>query len=297
MRRSASWLTGLLTLFVGVAAAGVAAIDVSGPTTSWSPVSFGIDGSIYPDPAGDQQTGSSEADIIGNKANPCFYTAFDSQNSLWGFRIRLAEEKMPPGYGECAFVGLDLGYKGKVDLFLGIDNTGAGGRLGIWRAGPGENISPSTTTIVQTPLFTYAETAVNYSWITVSKDSDPTATTYDLDGGGAVDRFLSFVVSFKDVSQAATVLGLDPLASDTVLGYVVATATQPNSLNQDITGVNGGTDSGTSWKTLGGVSAPSTPDPLAVPEPRALALALAGLGVAAGMRLSRSSRPAHRPRR
>ena len=226
------------------------ALDPASPTTSWAPVLYG--GSPSTDPTADQQTGSTESDIVGNSLNPSLYKLYDANApASLAFRTRQGMDKSPPGFTGAFFVGMDANRDGALDIFLGVNNQGSGNQIGIWAAGTGANTSPSTTTISNSPFFTYTETASNYSWQPVTAISDPTATTFDVDGGGSTDQFLSFVVPFADVQSALNSVGITGVTANTPMTFVAATATQANSLNQDLNNVNGGVNSGSTWAALG----------------------------------------------
>jgi hypothetical protein len=144
--------------------------------------------------------------------------------------------------------------------------------VGIWRAGTGANVSPSTTTIVTPPMFSYALSSANYSWAPVNAAIDPSAQTFDVDNGGRTDRFLSFVVPFADLVSGMATVGVGNFNQDTIVTYVAATATQANSLNQDVNGVNGGVNSSSTWEALGAFSTPHSSSLTQVPEPASLML-------------------------
>ncbi|NJN06347.1 MAG: hypothetical protein HC814_08270 [Rhodobacteraceae bacterium] len=196
-----------------VIAAGMTAFPLSAQinpmssVTNWAPILWGD-----PDPAADQQTGSSEADIVGSSLQASFYSLFSDggtqsgADDQWGFRLRLAAEKNPPGFSHIAFVGLDANQDGRLDLFLGVNNQGSSRDISIWlpTAGTNLNTSPSTLSINTTALFTYSEDATNYSWAIVNSTIDPAGPDYNIDGAGGngqEDRFLSFVLPFADVSR------------------------------------------------------------------------------------------------
>lgn len=291
----------LAVLAGGLAGPAHAQANPASATSAWAAIAYGPAGS--PDPAGDQQTGSSEGDIVGNAANPSFYAAFDNggtpalfTDGQLAFRLRVGADKNPPGYTGCAFVGMDLDDNGSPDLFAGVNNSGSAAVIGLWWAGSGSNLSPSTTTIAGTPAFSYAETAANYSWMAVTPANDPGGTSTDLDGAGQTDYFLSFVVPFADVVAMAHTWGLAGFDEHSPVSCVAATATQANSLNQDVNGVTGGVKSSDSWTALGGLSEPITAGGLVpVPEPSTLALVVLSLGIC-GFHHGRKPRPRRSPR-
>lgn len=267
------------------------AIDLSGPTTGWTVVSYANNN---PDPSNDQQTGTPEGDIVGNSLHPSVYTTFDNAGTpsltdgYFAFRIRVGADTNPSGFKTAVFVGIDANNDGKLDLFIGINNSGSSDTVGIWNPGTGANISPNTTSIVSTPLVSYTPTASNYFWAPVTTVNDPTVgSATDIDGGGQNDYFLTFSVPFSDVVTQLAALGVAGVNENTVLSYVVATATQANSLNQDLNGVGKTYDPSATWQSLGVLSNPMSANGIAaVPEvsPALGVAAFLGLIFASGFR-------------
>lgn len=270
-RRPLSRVIGaLFCAFLISPATQASTVDITSPTTGWTPILYSNNN---PDPSNDQQTGSSEGDIVGNAAHPSVYTTFGDAGTpsltdgTLAFRLRLGADVSPAGFKTAVFVGIDANQDGALDLFIGVNNSGAADTIGIWNPGNGTNTSPSTTTIVSTPLVSYTQTATNYNWSVVNTTIDPTVgTETDLDGGGQTDRFLSFSVAFSDVVTQLTARGIVGFDENSALTYVIASATQANSLNQDLNGVGPGYDGALPWSTLGVLSNPMTPAGMAVPE-------------------------------
>ena len=270
-------------------------VDVTSSTTGWTAIRYSNNN---PDPSNDQQTGSSEGDIVGNLFHASVYTAFGDAGTpsltdgTLAFRIRIGADVNPNGFKTAVFVGIDANSDGKLDLFVGVINSGAADTIGLWNPGTGANISPSTTSIVSTPLVSYTQTASNYSWVPVTTTIDPTVgTDLDLDGGGDNDYFLTFAVPFGDIVTQLNALGISGFNQNSTLTYVIATATQANSLNQDLNGVDKNYDGNSTWSTLGVLSEQMTPTGIsAVPEmnPAAWVALLAALLI--GDRLLRSRR-------
>jgi hypothetical protein len=237
-------------------------VDVTAPTTSWTVVTYG---SNNPDPSNDQQTGSSEGDIVGNAAHPSFYTQFGNAGTPSttdgdiAFRARVGADVSPAGFKTALFVGIDANRDGALDLFVGVNNSGSSNTIGIWNPGNGANISPNTTSIVAVPLVSYTQTATNYHWAPVNTTIDPTiGSATDIDGGGQNDFFLSFSVPLHDIITQLAARGITGVDENTVFNYVMATATQANSLNQDLNGVGRTYDGTATWSTLGALSDPMT---------------------------------------
>jgi hypothetical protein len=275
----------ILALTMGGALMALSAhaqISPTSPTTNWTPVLYPPSSPTTPDPFSDQQTGSKEGDIVGTTNTASLYTRFYNggtpslTDGQLAFRLRLAEEQNPPGYSGAAFIGVDGNNDGRLDIFLGVNNSGSTAQIGMWRAGTGANTSPSTTTIQSPASISYAETSVNYSWTPVNATIDPTTMSYDIDGGARTDHFLTFVVPFADLVAMFATNGIAGINENSVFTYVAATATQDNSLNQDLNGVNGGVNSASTWQQLGALTTPLTATGGAVPEPSTWALIALG---------------------
>ena len=266
-------LTILASFFASARPAIASVVDLTAPTTDWTPILYS---SSNPDPSGDQQTGAKEADIVGNALHPSAYTMFGDGNTpsltdgTLAFRVRLGEDSSPNGFKTALFVGIDANSDGKLDLFLGVNNSGSANTIGIWNPGTGANVSPNTTTMVSTPLVSYTPTASNYYWSAVTTINDPSVgSALDLDNGGLPagnDFFLGFAIPFSDIVAQLAAVGIT-FDQNSTLTYVIATATQANSLNQDLNGVGGSYNANLTWSQLGVLSNPMTAGGLAaVPE-------------------------------
>ena len=267
-------------------------IIINSSTADWTPITYGTN---TPDAATDQQTGLVSGDIVGDANHHAFYSKFDNlgtsstTDGTLGFRIRLNEikdeKKMTFNYN--LFVGMDADLNGSIDLFVGVDNSPNGSQsIAIWDPGPDANTGPSTTSIVSPPSLTYTEVNnVNFHFALVSTALDPAAISLDVDGGGKTDAFLSFSIDFYDV---ITLLGNKNITIDETSGinYVMATATQDNSLNMDLNGVNDGIGSTNTFAALGATSDTFSATGDVIPEPVALGLvAIGGLITLAGRRI------------
>lgn len=273
---------GEIAAILCLALGAQAQVALDAPTDRWTAVVY--PNSLHPDPYADQQTGSREGDLVGNLLHPAFYTLFDGAGTAspvdgtLAFRARIGADKNPAGFATALFVGMDADSDGDLDLFLGVNNSGSKDTVGLWAPGTGANTSPSTTTLQATPLSAYIPSAATYDWRAVSAAADPTASSFDLDGGGDTDRFLSFAVPFADVVGALSLQGIS-IDQNTHVRYVMATATQANSLNQDLNGVAGSVNSSMTWAQLGVASTPITPTGM-LPEPStALLILVGGLGM------------------
>src|SRR2546430_15466617 len=196
-------LLSAICLSLGSTSFASMTVDVTSPTTNWTTITYGNN---YPDPSNDQQTGSTESDIVGNIDHPSAYVAFGDAGTpslidgTLGFRIRLGADQNPVGFKGALFVGIDANGDGVLDLFIGVNNSGSADTIGIWNPGSGANISPNTTSIVSAPLASYTITALNYNWTAVNTTIDPTVgTATDINGDGKNDYILTFSVPFADL--------------------------------------------------------------------------------------------------
>jgi hypothetical protein len=190
------------------------------------------------------------------------------------------------------WVGIDANTDGNLDVFLGANFQGGGaGTLEIRAPGDNLNISPSTTSISNTPYTTYTldtiedVTPANFSYRPVNFLTDG-GNTNDLTqtSSGDPDYYLSFMIPFADLVAYLGSLQTPINSTDTSpLRFMVATSTQVNSLNQDIGGVSGGVNSPTTWEDLGGFTPPYNP----VPEPSGSMLLLGSLAAGCFIRRRR----------
>ncbi len=290
------WLGALVLSLASPATA--LPIDVTAPISDWNEVMYP---GVTPDFSDDQQTGISEADIVGNATgDPAFLIWFDDlgtadpTDGYMGFRVRLGADKNPPGFEHFFGVGFDVAdslgvLDGAIDLFVGVDFSGNPDQLGIYDPGTGSNTSPSTTSIVSTPLVSYTPGSVpgdptydNYDFSGVSS-IDGGAVNSDLDLDGKEDFYLTFVIPFADIVAQLQAIFPD-FDENTLIQLVIGTSTQSNALNQDLGGPDGGTNSTESWSALGAISEPVTSRML-VPEPgTGLLLALGLVSLALGRR-------------
>jgi hypothetical protein len=95
------------------------------------------------------------------------------------------------------------------------------------------------------------------------------------------------VIPFQDIVNALAAKTIPiPFAEDSEFQLVAGTSTQPNALNNDLGGPDGGTSSTQTWSDLGAMSTTFAPgDLLLTPEPDTAALVGLGLiGLAAARR-------------
>ena len=278
-------------IFIAAAAVALfssahAAVSVAGSSNLWTPISGNYD---Y---LNDQQTGQPVSDIVGSGTNYGFFVTFDNNgdashaDGTLGFRIRLdaaGGTSNKPAFDRVLWVGVDANGNGSVDAFFGVSTQGNTSTLGIYAPGASANTSPKTTSIANSPAFSYAMTSANYNYRPVDFTTDG-GTTNDLTPAstGDPDYYLSFTIPFADL---VSFLGLNASDADQVpLRYVVATSTQHNSLNQDLGGVNGGIGSTSTWEELGGFTPSMNASGTLVPEPSSALLFACGITFAATRR-------------
>jgi hypothetical protein len=249
------------------------------------------------DPLNDQQTGQYDSDfassVSGNTVNSGFLVNFGTINGVEhiGFRIALNEFKTTGNLVNIR-VGFDGNNDGIIDLFLGpsLQNNQIG--LVFQGTGTGTNVSPSTTTLTSAFYPTAANvgnalafTADNFSNIELTPANIaahyPGWATQDGKNPGDIDALISFAIPLADINAALAELGKGfAIGPETFMRWVAFTATQNNSINQDVYGLpkiannNGiGNTSYTDFLPL--MNAYGQP----VPEPSSYGLLLgAGLG-------------------
>lgn len=221
----------------------------------------------------DQQTGSGSVsqDLVGGNADfgsgakdyGVFYIQYDDQTTVstsddeLGFRFRVnnADGVHKDTFQFYAFLGLDYDLNGSIDLFMGIynpDNNGSKS-ISIYSSDPGKlNISPSTTGFGD-KLYEVAPVHGD-TWDLMQTDDGSMFS-------GDVDYFVSFKINVAEVDKALKLI--DPtwaLTTTTPLRILIGTASQANSYNQDMGGINGiDTKSDTTWASMGVYMPPFTP--------------------------------------
>ena len=198
-----------------------------------------------------------------------------------GFRLRLdgpGGNKNSTKYERAAYLGIDADFNDSIDVFIGVNFSGSKQELGIYSAGSGANNSPDSLSIEKTPIKTYPISSSNYNYRAVDYETDG-GTTNDLNPGkkGEPDYYLSMLVDFSDIVSYLTGKGIK-ITDKTPLRYIAATSTQGNKLNADIAGVNGKTESGSTWTELGVFSETVTAagNVILVPEPGSILLLVLG---------------------
>jgi hypothetical protein len=252
----------LMTCILATAPVAWGQFDPNSPTTQWTPIIYA---SGFGDASGDEKSGGANADIVGDASNPSFFMNYTS--GWLGVRLRVGAASNQGTFKSDAFVGLDVNGDGRLDLYIGVDNQSNPGQLGIWYPGGGLNSTPNNSGLGAN-YTTYTENSSIYGFTAVSAVTDPNATSFDLNGDGKTDQFLSFEIPFADVQAALAAIGITGVTANTPMTAVAGTASGPTSLNQDINGANGGTTSLQTWSQVGALSQSTTANSLSpVPEP------------------------------
>lgn len=271
--------TLLLALVPGMS---LAVTTLSDPSTAWTSLGANYDYLV------DQQTGQAAGDIVGSNpavpgANPGFFVSYDDGSDpipvddFIQFRVRLDDHggnNNSPEFDRNLWVGIDADLDGAIDGFVGVNRQGASNESAIYSPGSDLNISPSTTSISNSPYASYTLNSSNYDYRPVNVGIDG-GTTDDMTTAtsGDPDYYVSFAIPMADLTNFFASLAT-PLTfnKDTTVQYILATSTQANSLNQDLGGIDGGVNSSETWEDLGGFSPQVTGGGEVVPEPGVPAL-------------------------
>lgn len=260
-----------------------AAVSVSDSSLAWTPMVGEYDS------LADQQTGDPASDIVGSGVNYGMFATFNDNGSAsrtdgsLGFRLRLDDHggnNSNISFSRNAWIGIDANLDGALDVFLGLNLQGSAAQFGVFSPGSGTNTSPKTTSVNSTATKSYALTSANYNYRPVNYLSDGGSSNDVTTGStGDPDYYVSFMVPFADV--VAFLAGKSISINDgSPLRYVSATSTQSNSLNQDLGGVNGGTNSSSSWEDLGGFTQVISAAGNSIPEPGISLIVTISLGAA-----------------
>ena len=104
-------------------------------------------------------------------------------------------------------------------------------RIGIYSSDPGAlNVGPSTTGIAGKPLLSFQPVRDENYAITATGDG----STFNSDA----DYFVSFSFSVNDIAQALAGTAYQSFSASTAFRFITGTASQDNSFNQDISGMD-----------------------------------------------------------
>ncbi len=258
-------------------ARGQAVINVAGATSqfqSWKLAS----GAAILDPSKDTQTGIMNADFLGLAAGTTGFSAVPASDvassmvtagTIGGvdhlvFRYRMSDYNGTKTYvGSAISVGIgfkDLSGAGVTTIYATVDSNNAGQQFFFQGGGAGLNDGPSTTTLdggvfagnpytKAAPLMLTTGTNWNYQKVSVLGD-----TNYDRAATNGTDEnaYITFAIKFSDLQAATRALTGSTtftMGYATQMAFVGWTATQTQSINQDINGTLG--ISTASWSSMG----------------------------------------------
>lgn len=257
---------------------GQAVINVAGATSqfqSWKLSS----GAALIDVQADQQTGLFSGDFMGLAAGATGYSSTPAgavpssmvtAGTIGGvahlvFRYRMTENNGNKTYvGSALSVGIgfsELSGQGVTTIYATVDSGVSGQNFFFQGGGAGLNDGPSTTTLDDgifagnpytkaIPLSLTDGTNWSYQKVTVLGE-----TNYDRTATSGTDKnaYVTFAIKFSDLQAATRALtgnATFTMGYATQMAFVGWTATQTQSINQDINGVAGLTPTA-SWSAMG----------------------------------------------
>lgn len=258
-----------------------AAISVTDATSSfttmmgYSPTGTGL--VALSDPVSDQSTGQGADDFIGNFYFKSDVATVGTSGTLM-FRFNF-DKYQSNGFGGNLRVGVDANGDGAVDMFFGIKDSGGGGSQVVFQA-PTVVSSTANTTPNNSALGNVITTGAGAGVAT-------SATNYSyLDTGGSAigtvtynDSLLTFAVPFLTLQGAlntvANVVGSGNISitTATALRFVAFTATNTNTVTQDVLGLGAIKTNGTTTFSSAGFSDFYSADGVAHPLPEATTIA------------------------
>ena len=206
-------------------------IDITS-NLGWTPVQVGDQYDYYDD----TQARADGVDLVGNASNPLLYTQYNVATKEVAFRLRMESYTAKGSFYLLGIAGNPSG--STLDFFIGVFvPTNGTPEVRFYENGTGLNTSPSTTSF-----------DTRTSQLATGQVVDIRTTGTDLDVNGKNDGFISFkfsadaLVAFANSSKG----GLTGYTIGSQVGMVLMTATQTNSINGDIGGIRGITD--TPWQ-------------------------------------------------
>ena len=241
---------------------GLLAVDLtSNSTADWTAVTPANGQHDY---LTDQQTSSGQSvrqDVVGDATYRSAYVHYDnngtsgnSADDVLSFRIRVNNSNDGRGdtsqFGSFAWVGVDADLNGTVDFFVGAYSLGSNSQvIGIYDADGAGNTGPNDTGIAGSPAFSYDRNTAGFSnmwsYLQVGDGSNFSSDA---------DYFLSFQVKISDLNGVRSSFGLSQdITESSTLRYIIGTAAQDNSFNQDVSGYNGfpGNGDTITWEQMG----------------------------------------------
>jgi hypothetical protein len=272
-------------------------------------------GTMQIEPIADQQTGISSADFMGVASGTTGLTPTPSVNvpgamvtagTIGGvdhivFRFRMVDKNGNKTYlGSTLSVGLsfpELTTGGRVTIYASVESSQQGNRFFFQSPGTGLNESPSTTTLdggafAGNPYSRSAPltlTSSNWSYTPAASLPVP-EQSYDRSGTSGTDAnsFVTFAVRFSDIQAATRALtGSTTFTMNytTEMAFIAFTASQYNSINQDIhgTATQASNTLTTTWSAMGAFTDYVTAAGTRRPIPEASTVVQVGLLMATGV--------------
>lgn len=258
-------------------ALGQAVINVAGATSQFQSWKLSSGASII-DVQNDQQTGLFPGDFMGLAAGATGYSTTPASavpssmvtaGTIGGvdylvFRFRMTDFNGGKNYvGSAVSVGIgfnELSGPGVTTIYATVDSGNAGQQLFFQGGGSGLNDGPSTTTLdggafagnpytKAAPLLLTSGTNWSYDKVTAFGD-----TNYDRTATSGTDNnaYVTFAIKFSDLQAATRALTGSTTFTvnySTVMAFVGWTATQTQSINQDVNGTAGIPTS--TWSAMG----------------------------------------------
>lgn len=204
-------------------------------------------GGMLSDPTYDQQTGQGADDFVGDGTNG-YYGFYYKYGQIGGtdslvFRVRLnllTTQQGVPKFNGNIRIGVDGDGDGNVDLYFGVA-TGAGQTPEITfqnptGTAPDANTSPNTSAL-DNRYGTIAASASNYDYSEVTDGSSYYTNKVNQPN---TDAFLTFALPFSSFkTYLESQLSGVTITTSSFLRFVAFSATNYNTVNQDLYGSNG----------------------------------------------------------
>ncbi len=225
-------------------------------SSEWTPIV--PSGTTVYDYLVDQQTGQDGGDLVGAEGESSFSIYFDdagSDSATDGYlSLRWRVGDIGNSY---YYAGIDANLDGDLDVFLVVNSNGT---ISIWGNDPSAlNISPSTTGLDSTAFGGDFDYDGNLTQTVKSNvTSIDAGYTFDLDGVGDEDYYVQLTIPFAQLVAALDRLSI-AVDDTSAIRWVAATATQGNSFNQDIAGLEGSNSADITYAASGTFSNPVDP--------------------------------------
>ncbi len=226
-------------------------IDSGSDSSNWVPV---LKGANF-DPTADLQI-EEAIDLIGNDSNTLMYMYYENKDTPSNssddelmIRVRTGKNTLDSSgnFDGYLWMGMDVDKDGDLDIFLMLTGNMGTEKLIVYNAGSGDNNSPNSTTISNAVAITSFNPENDLNIGTVESID---GTDSALDGEtNQKDYYVTFKFNFDDFISIAnakpltnedrnvsTIDGGAGFTKNTQIRYMIATATNTNTLNGDIGG-------------------------------------------------------------